>query len=114
MVGKSYKTVYAVRRKAHNRTGTLLALEVKWCSIGVTVMAKKPRYLNVSQAAKAKGVSRAAIYNAIRDKRLPAQKGVFTTQRIIRVTQKGWRILARDLADYQVSDLQVYIGKKTA
>jgi predicted DNA-binding transcriptional regulator AlpA len=81
----------------------------------LATMAKKTTsYLTISQAAKAKGISRAAIYNAIRDKRLPAQKGIFTTERIVRVTQKGWRILKADLAKYQVSDLHVDIGKKTA
>jgi predicted DNA-binding transcriptional regulator AlpA len=73
---------------------------------------KKKTYLNIAQAAKRKGISRAAVYHAIDEGRLPAQKGVFTTERVVRVTQRGWRILEEDLAKYEVSYLHVYIGKK--
>jgi hypothetical protein len=76
-------------------------------------MAKKPEtFLTITEAAKRKGVSRAAIYNAIRQKRLIAEKGVFTTTKVIKITRKGWRIPESELDKYQPSDLHVYIGKK--
>jgi hypothetical protein len=77
-------------------------------------MKKKPNYLNVSQAAAAKGVSRAAIYNAIREKRLPAKKGTFVVERVSRIVQRGWRISEEDLVKYEISDLHQWIGKKSA
>lgn len=75
---------------------------------------KPPTFLSISEAARLKGVSRAAIHNAIRDKRLPANKGVYTIEKVVKITRRGWRILAEDLEKYEISPLHVWIGKKIA
>ena len=77
-------------------------------------MAKKKteKFFNISEAARRLGISRAAIHRAIKEKRLPAKKGVFITTRIVKTRQRGWQISESALADYKTSDFHVWAGKK--
>jgi predicted DNA-binding transcriptional regulator AlpA len=72
-------------------------------------MAKK---FTITQAAKKLGISRAAIYRAIKEKRLAAKQGVFITSRVVKTRQRGWQISEKALTNYKISDFHVYAGKK--
>lgn len=69
---------------------------------------KSKRFYTITEAAKALGITRAAVHQAIRKHRLQAEWA-----EIIHVT-KGLRIPAQSVRDYQVDLLQQEHGKKTS
>jgi excisionase family DNA binding protein len=68
----------------------------------------RKRHYTVAEAAKQLGVTRIAVYRAIKQHRLDADWGV------IGPPPKGWRIARGDLRAYEVSLLHQQVGKKTA
>jgi predicted DNA-binding protein YlxM (UPF0122 family) len=69
---------------------------------------KSTTHYTITEAAKKLGISRAAVFDAIKSKRLRAKKGKFTVAREV----IGWHIATKDLDQYRVSDLHQEAGKK--
>ena len=73
-------------------------------------MAKK--FYTLTEAANSLGISRNAVHQAIKQKRLKAKRGKFKVERTITRTVTGWIIEATELKKYRVSDMHVWVGKK--
>jgi hypothetical protein len=73
-------------------------------------MKKPAKTYTITEAAKALGISRAAVHEAISGGRLKAKKGKIT-KTIVQVTQ-GWIITADAIKDYRVSPEHQAAGKK--
>jgi excisionase family DNA binding protein len=69
-------------------------------------------HFTVTEAAKALGITRAAVHRAIKQGRLEAERGEII--RIIRAKAKGWKISRLSLNAYRVSLLHQWVGKKIA
>jgi len=74
-------------------------------------MAAKKTY-TITEAAKKLGITRAAVHEAIKKGRLEAERGKITHTRIVKTTVTGWKIDARSLETYRVSDTHQETGKK--
>lgn len=68
---------------------------------------ERKRFHTITEAAKALGITRAAVHRAIKQGRLEASRG-----KIVQVTQ-GWRITSKSLEGYRVSTPHQQAGKKT-
>ena len=75
---------------------------------------KSQNFLSITQAAKALGITRAAIHRAIKQGRLEADRGEFEIVKIVKMKIKGWRISAKNLDLYRVSSFHQWVGKKIA
>ena len=72
---------------------------------------KKSHY-TITEAAKRLGITRIAVYQAIKQRRLEADWG--TIERHVKVIKtKGYVISDKDLQNYAVSELHQSLGKKT-
>jgi excisionase family DNA binding protein len=71
---------------------------------------KKPKSYTITEAAKALGISRAAVHEAIKSGRLKAKVGTIT-KTIVQETQ-GWVITDDAIKSYQVSAPHQTAGKK--
>lgn len=69
---------------------------------------KVKRFYTITEAARKLKVTRAAVYQAIKQRKLRARWGKF-----IQVTE-GWRISPESLHDYEVSFSHQERGKKTS
>jgi len=67
---------------------------------------KKTQSFTITEAAKALGISRAAVFEAIRTGRLKAKRG--------QIVQTVWLVSAGALESYQVSARHKSAGKKIA
>jgi excisionase family DNA binding protein len=75
-------------------------------------MAAKKTY-TITEAAKKLGITRAAVHDAIKKGRLEAERGDIIQTRIVKVTVTGWKIDAKSLDAYRVSDAHQETGKKS-
>ncbi len=72
----------------------------------------RQKFYSISEAAAVLGISRVAVHRAIRQHRLEAARGTFEVVRVVKTKVKGWRISAKALRDYRVSELHQMAGKK--
>jgi excisionase family DNA binding protein len=75
-------------------------------------MTRKKRFFTITEAAKKLGVKRQAIHEAIKKGRLEAKRGKITHTRIVKTTVIGWKIDAKSLDGYRVSNAHQQAGRK--
>ncbi|MGH7844513.1 MAG: helix-turn-helix domain-containing protein [Candidatus Binatia bacterium] len=77
---------------------------------------KKPtkKTYTITEAAKKLGVKRQAVHEAIKKGLLEAERGEIVQTRVVKVTVSGWKISAKSLDAYRVSDPHQKAGKKTS
>jgi excisionase family DNA binding protein len=74
------------------------------------MVTSRKREYTVTEAARALRITRAAVHRAIKQGRLEAERGQIVT--LIRKKTSGWTISKQSLADYRVSLLHQWVGKK--
>lgn len=74
--------------------------------------ARKKTTYTITEAAKELGVTKAAVYKAIKQNRLEAARGKIVQVKTVKVTIRGFRIPAKSLDAYRVSLLHQWVGKK--
>ncbi len=71
------------------------------------------RYFTITEAARKLGITRAAVYRAVKQKRLEAREAKIIQVKTVKVTIRALRISAKSLKNYRVSMLHQWVGKKT-